>query len=135
MAEKTKLVNVYAMGAGSMLTSAPVTGNVLNVRLTIPQIKECLYAKAKVEEIINGKTIPLTLSNYMMDNPEEEISVSSTPKSTSKTSGQTLSVDKFGKIIKAAPAVSNNKDYIKTTVVTNESNKKEKQEKQQEKHQ
>lgn len=135
MAEQTKIVNVYAQNAGSMLTSSPITGNVLNVRLTIPQIRECLFAKAKVEEVINGKTIPLTLSNYMMDNPEEEFTVTGSVKQASKTSGKTLSVDKFGKIIQTtAPIASNNKEAFKTAVVANESKKEKNKEKSESKN-
>lgn len=52
----------------------PIVGTTFNVELSSGDILCCIYARAKVEEILpNGKTINLNLKNYNKVNFTEEI--------------------------------------------------------------
>ena len=59
-----KRVNVYAVVPVTTL-KFPIAGNVRDIVLSVEEIRSCLFAKAKVEEILDsGKTVKLDFRNY-----------------------------------------------------------------------
>ena len=65
-----KRVNVYA-GAPVVAIKYPITGTVRNILLSTDEIRKCIFAKAKVEEILpNGRTVRLDFTNYDKVNTE-----------------------------------------------------------------
>ena len=67
-----KKVNLYAMVPVTNL-KIPRIGRNLGIRLTVNEIRECLRAKARVEEIIGNKVIPLGFHNFNIDNSIERV--------------------------------------------------------------
>ena len=65
-----KRVNVYA-GAPVVAIKYPITGTVRSILLSTDEIRKCIFAKAKVEEILpNGRTVRLDFTNYDKVNTE-----------------------------------------------------------------
>jgi len=50
----------------------PIVGNVKGIVLDVEEILICIHEKAKVEEVIGSRTIPLDFINYDKDNHEKE---------------------------------------------------------------
>lgn len=115
----TKIVNVYAAkNGGSFLTKAPFSGNIRKTKLTVEQIKQCLYAKMKVEEIVGNQIIPLDFTNYNKDNSgKEETAEAVKPVEQTKPMGTVISLDKNGNIIKTP--VTNTASAAKITKTEN----------------
>lgn len=105
----TKIVNVYApRNGGSLLTRVPFSGSVRKAKMTISQIKQCLYAKMRVEEIVGEEVIPLDFTNYDKDNTGNSVEETKiVNKTKNNTSGTVISLDKNGNIIKE-PVVKKN---------------------------
>lgn len=105
----TKIVNVYApRSGGSFLTKLPFSGSVRRRKMTIHEIKQCLFAKMKVEELVGDKIIPLDLANYNVDHTgkEKPAAASTTQAKKPANTGKVISLDKNGKPIKE-PVVKN----------------------------
>lgn len=59
-----KIVNVYPTVPVYSLR-VPVVGTILNAELSVGDILVCIYARAKVEEVLpSGKKVILNLNNY-----------------------------------------------------------------------
>lgn len=67
-----KKVNLYAMVPVTNL-SIPRIGRNLGITLTVDEIRECLRAKSRVEELIGNKIVPLGFHNFNKDNSIEEV--------------------------------------------------------------
>jgi len=66
-----KKVNVYPT-IPIMGTNPPILGITYATELSIGDISLCIFARAKVEEILkNGEILPLNLSNYDKDNNKD----------------------------------------------------------------
>lgn len=66
--ETRKLVNITPTSAITS-TNPPIRGKVRGVRMRIVDIRKCIMARAKVEEVLpDGEVITLTLANYNKDN-------------------------------------------------------------------
>lgn len=64
-----KLVNVYTKNVIRGLKSVPLRTDARGIHLDPEDIKTCIMAKARVEEILDdGTTIPLDFTNYTSDN-------------------------------------------------------------------
>lgn len=113
MSELVKIVNVYSKGATFSLTNRPFTGTLKRTRMTVSQIKECLYAKMRVEEVIGNRIIPLDFSNYATDNSAPAVT-----KVTREAEPEVISLDKNGNPIKQnsnnqkKKTISNQKEYV-----------------------
>lgn len=101
--EQTKLVNVTAnRSSGSMLCPVPFRGSVKRMRMTISDIRQCLFAKMKVDEILdNGEVIPLDFTNYAQDNNKKTTATVKIPEKK-HLEATILSVDNKGNIIRPA---------------------------------
>ena len=66
-----KKVNVIA-NSPIVDLKIPFVGNYRNIYMTVADIRTCLHAKAKVEEIIGRTIIPLDFTNYDTDNTPVE---------------------------------------------------------------
>lgn len=63
-----KRVNVEPVGPIYTLR-VPITGKIINHEMSTGDILNCIYARAKVDEILpSGKLVRLNLSNYNKDN-------------------------------------------------------------------
>jgi hypothetical protein len=67
-----KKVNVRAF-APIVDLKFPIAGVANGITLTTDEILICIRSKAKVEEIIGNKTIPLDFANYDKDNSVQEV--------------------------------------------------------------
>ena len=75
----TKKVNIYPRGPVTT-TNPPIRGVVKGVTKPIQDIRKCIIAGAKVEEIFEGgKVVLLNLTNYDLDNSEQAKTVSTPP--------------------------------------------------------
>lgn len=67
-----KKVNVYPVYPVLTIRN-PILHTTLNIELGVGDIERCIYARAKVEEILpNGKILVLNLKNYNKCNYEKE---------------------------------------------------------------
>ena len=74
-----KKVNIYPRGPVTT-TNPPIRGVVKGVTKPIQDIRKCIIAGAKVEEIFEGgKVVLLNLSNYDLDNSQQVKTVSAPP--------------------------------------------------------
>ena len=63
-----KVVNIYPSFPITTV-NPPIRGSVLKTKKDVNDIKKCIVARAKVEEVLNdGSTILLNLNNYDRDN-------------------------------------------------------------------
>lgn len=106
--EQTKLVNVTAnRSSGSMLCPVPFRGSVKRMRMTISDIRQCLFAKMKVDEILdNGEVIPLDFTNYAQDNTKKTTATVKIPEKK-HLEATILSVDNKGNIIRPTTQAAN----------------------------
>ena len=73
MNNKTKVVNIYPSFPITTIKPA-IYSSVKNVTKSTDEIRACIMAKARVEEVIDNKTIiKLDLSNYDRDNKVNDI--------------------------------------------------------------
>ena len=74
-----KRVNIYPRGP-VISTNPPIRGVVKSVTKDISDIRRCIIAGAKVEEVKpDGQVVLLTLRNYDMDNSTSETTLEGTP--------------------------------------------------------
>lgn len=127
----TKIVNVYApRNGGSLLTRVPFSGSVRKAKMTIAQIKQCLYAKMKVEEIVGEEVIPLDFTNYNKDNTGNSTDDAIIIDKAKKTiSGTVINLDRNGNIIREPIVKKNNNaqtnNNSKPEIIVKNSSKKE----------
>ncbi len=63
-----KQVNIFANTPITFI-NIPIVGTVRNITMKSEDIRKCLFAKAKVEEILpSGKTVKLDFTNYNTEN-------------------------------------------------------------------
>ena len=68
-----KLVNVYP-NAPITTVNPPIRTRMINVNMSVEDIRKCLIATAYVEEVLSGRrTIALDFSNYNKNNDDGEI--------------------------------------------------------------
>ena len=64
-----KRVNVEPTIGPIYTLSVPITGKILNHEMSVGDILNCIYARARVDEILpSGKLVRLNLTNYDKDN-------------------------------------------------------------------
>lgn len=74
-----KRVNIYPRGP-VISTNPPIRGVVKGVTKDISDIRRCIIAGAKVEEVrLDGQVVLLTLRNYDMDNSTSETTLEGAP--------------------------------------------------------
>ena len=74
-----KKVNIYPRGPVTT-TNPPIRGVIKGVTKPIQDIRKCIIAGAKVEEIFEGgKVVLLNLSNYDLDNSQQAKTTSAPP--------------------------------------------------------